>query len=166
MSPQRRVRRRVGENRERLLEAGLREFGLLGFHGASTSAIATRAGVPQPHVYASFATKQELFLACCDVAADALTGSSRTRPSDAALRFLYQAVAVVDHPQFEPSRPPGAQTRAQLRAQSGGQPPVASQPLSQQQAGLRERLTSLQDSLGEERFDALLVEGARLLLRG
>lgn len=62
---QRRPRRKPGENRERLLEAGLIEFGLFGYHGASTSAIAARAGVPQPHVYASFATKRELFLACC-----------------------------------------------------------------------------------------------------
>lgn len=60
----RRARRRPGENRARLLEAGLVEFGLFGYHGTSTAAIAARAEVPQPHVYTSFRTKQELFLAC------------------------------------------------------------------------------------------------------
>lgn len=59
-----RSRRRPGENRERLLEAGLIEFGLFGYSGASTAGIAARAEVPQPHVYANFASKRELFLAC------------------------------------------------------------------------------------------------------
>ena len=67
---ERRARRKPGENRERLIEAGLIEFGLFGFHGASTARIAARAGVPQPHVYAHFATKQELFLAVCIFAVD------------------------------------------------------------------------------------------------
>lgn len=58
-----RSRRRPGENRERLIEAGLIEFGLFGYHGASTAGIAARAEVPQPHVYASFPSKRALFLA-------------------------------------------------------------------------------------------------------
>ncbi|QIM18414.1 helix-turn-helix transcriptional regulator [Leucobacter coleopterorum] len=60
----RRPRRRPGQNHELLIEAGIVEFGLYGYQGASTSAIAVRAEVPQPHVYANFATKQELFLEC------------------------------------------------------------------------------------------------------
>ena len=58
-----RPRRRPGENRERLIEAGLIEFGLFGYHGASTAGIAARAEVPQPHLYASFPSKRDLFLA-------------------------------------------------------------------------------------------------------
>ncbi|WP_416446743.1 TetR/AcrR family transcriptional regulator [Leucobacter sp. HNU] len=58
-----RSRRPPGENRERLIEAGLIEFGLFGYHGASTAGIAARAEVPQPHVYASFPSKRALFLA-------------------------------------------------------------------------------------------------------
>jgi len=77
----RRPRRRPGENRERLVEAGLIEFGLFGYHGASTAAIAARADVPQPHVYASFETKRELFLACLDAAC---ARSGAARPDDAA----------------------------------------------------------------------------------
>ncbi|WP_053385842.1 TetR/AcrR family transcriptional regulator [Leucobacter japonicus] len=70
---ERRARRKPGENRQRLREAGLIEFGLFGFHGASTAGIAARADVPQPHVYASFATKQALFLECCTLASQILT---------------------------------------------------------------------------------------------
>ena len=73
---ERRARRKPGENRERLMEAGLIEFGLFGFHGASTAAIATRAGVPQPHLYANFSTKSALFVACCEAAAATLAESN------------------------------------------------------------------------------------------
>ncbi|MBK0421382.1 helix-turn-helix transcriptional regulator [Leucobacter sp. CSA2] len=78
---ERRPRRRPGENREQLVKAGLIEFGLHGYHGASTAAIARRAGVPQPHVYASFPTKLALFEACATRALDLLDGSAD--PGDA-----------------------------------------------------------------------------------
>lgn len=60
----RRPRRRPGENRAGLIAAGTVEFGLHGYAGAQTSAIAERAGVSQPNVYANFASKRELFIAC------------------------------------------------------------------------------------------------------
>lgn len=59
-----RRRRRPGENRERLIQAGIEAFGWLGYHGASTASIGRQAEVPQPHIYANFTTKQALFLAC------------------------------------------------------------------------------------------------------
>lgn len=100
--PSRRPRRRPGENRELLLEAGIVEFGLSGYHGASTAAIAARADVPQPHVYANFATKQDLFLACLDrvgeLLKDATTASSVRLPAT----FLYQAIAAGRDPQLSP----------------------------------------------------------------
>lgn len=110
---QRRPRRRPGENRERLLEAGLIEFGLFGYHGASTSAIAARADVPQPHLYASFATKRDLFLSCCarafavpaDDARDAKAGDT-AEPHTGRNRLLLQAVAVVRDPQLQEALDP------------------------------------------------------------
>lgn len=63
------------------MEAGLIEFGLFGYHGASTAAIAARADVPQPHVYASFETKRELFLTCLDAACASSVGAT---PGDAS----------------------------------------------------------------------------------
>lgn len=72
----RRARRRPGENRERLIEAGLIEFGLFGFHGAATASIAARAGVPQPHVYANFSNKHELFRESCRAAIELILAQS------------------------------------------------------------------------------------------
>lgn len=86
-----RPRRRPGENRERLLEAGIREFGTLGYHGTSTAAIAAAASVPQPHVYANFETKQDLFFACAERVCRDLAEPDRTAVQHR--RFLLQAVA-------------------------------------------------------------------------
>ena len=72
-----RPRRRPGENRSRLLEAGLIEFGWRGFRGAATATIAEIAGVPQPHVYANFSSKGALFLACAERARERLRVASQ-----------------------------------------------------------------------------------------
>ncbi|MBN9613644.1 MAG: TetR family transcriptional regulator [Actinobacteria bacterium] len=96
-SPPRRPRRRPGENRERLIEAGIAEFGARGYHGASTAAIAALADVPQPHVYASFRTKQDLFLACAERVADGPSGLAEL--GSAVEAFLLQAVAALGEPQ-------------------------------------------------------------------
>lgn len=133
---ERRARRRPGENRRRLLEAGLIEFGLFGFHGASTSGIAARAEIPQPHVYASFATKQELFLACvarlAEELAEELAEAHSATPHEVLVRFLYQAIA-------------------------------AGHDLGMHDA-LLPRLALLRASLGESRFEALVAAGARALI--
>ena len=51
------------ERREQLLSAAVTEFAAHGFHATSTTAIAKRAGISQPYVYALFPNKHELFLA-------------------------------------------------------------------------------------------------------
>jgi AcrR family transcriptional regulator len=51
------------ERREQLIAAAVTEFAATGFHATSTTAIAKRAGISQPYVYALFANKHELFLA-------------------------------------------------------------------------------------------------------
>jgi AcrR family transcriptional regulator len=51
------------ERREQVIEAAVKEFAAHGFHAASTSAIAKRAGISQPYIYALFPNKHELFLA-------------------------------------------------------------------------------------------------------
>lgn len=76
-----RSRRKPGENRERLLEAGLIEFGLFGYSGTSTASIAARAEVPQPHVYASFSAKRELFLACASRACETVVQKCSGAPA-------------------------------------------------------------------------------------
>lgn len=109
----RRARRRPGENRERLLEAGITVFGSHGYQGGSTAAIAALAGVPQPHVYASFHTKQELFLACVQRVNDDLAraASARSRSpavagspvgDSAAALFLLQCIAASQEQVLQP----------------------------------------------------------------
>jgi AcrR family transcriptional regulator len=51
------------ERREQVIEAAVKEFATSGFHATSTTAIAKRAGISQPYIYALFPNKHELFLA-------------------------------------------------------------------------------------------------------
>jgi AcrR family transcriptional regulator len=56
-------RKTAEERRETVLDAGLEEFALHGLAGASTEAIAEKAGISQPYVFRLFGTKKELFKA-------------------------------------------------------------------------------------------------------
>ncbi|MEA2411278.1 MAG: hypothetical protein QOC77_1839 [Thermoleophilaceae bacterium] len=56
-------RRSSDERREHVIAAAVAEFARHGYHGASTGAIAKRAGISQPYIYALFPNKQDLFLA-------------------------------------------------------------------------------------------------------
>lgn len=96
---ERRSRRKPGENRALLLQAGLNEFGLYGYHGTSTARIAARAGVPQPHVYANFSGKAQLFFACLAWAAELLASDPIDDELGAiATLLMYQAIATVNDP--------------------------------------------------------------------
>jgi AcrR family transcriptional regulator len=75
-----RLRQSAEDRREQVLEAAVREFAEQGYHAASTAAIARRAGISQPYIYALFPNKQELFLA----AHDAVIGRIRLRFREAA----------------------------------------------------------------------------------
>jgi AcrR family transcriptional regulator len=59
-----RTRGTAEERREAVIEAAIAEFAEHGYHAASTAAIAKRAGISQPYIYALFADKETLFLAC------------------------------------------------------------------------------------------------------
>src|ERR1700750_986960 len=56
-------RRTADERREHVLDAAIAEFAEAGYHAASTTAIARRAGISQPYIYALFESKRALFLA-------------------------------------------------------------------------------------------------------
>jgi AcrR family transcriptional regulator len=58
-----RRRRSSDERREHVIAAAVSEFARHGYHGASTGAIAKRAGISQPYIYALFPSKRDLFLA-------------------------------------------------------------------------------------------------------
>jgi len=57
------TRMTADERRDAIVAAGIEEFATGGLVGASTDAIARRAGVSQPNVFQLFGTKKELFLA-------------------------------------------------------------------------------------------------------
>jgi AcrR family transcriptional regulator len=57
------TRMSADERRDAIVAAGVEEFATGGLVGASTDAIARRAGVSQPYVFQLFGTKKELFLA-------------------------------------------------------------------------------------------------------
>jgi AcrR family transcriptional regulator len=50
------------ERREMVLAVAAHEFALKGLHGASTDAIARRAGISQPYLFRLFRTKKDLYL--------------------------------------------------------------------------------------------------------
>lgn len=50
------------QRREQLLELAAEEFAAAGLHGASTEALARRAGISQAYVFRLFGTKKALFL--------------------------------------------------------------------------------------------------------
>ena len=58
-----RTRSSSDERRAQVIEAAVKEFAANGFHATSTAAIAKRAGISQPYIYALFPNKRELFLA-------------------------------------------------------------------------------------------------------
>ncbi|HKR98338.1 MAG TPA: TetR/AcrR family transcriptional regulator [Candidatus Dormibacteraeota bacterium] len=60
------LRQSSDERREQVIEAAIREFAENGYAAASTAAIAKRAGISQPYIYALFPSKQDLFLAAHD----------------------------------------------------------------------------------------------------
>jgi AcrR family transcriptional regulator len=52
--------------REAIIEAAVEEFAAVGFAGATTAAIARRAGISQPYVFRFFPSKKDLALAVID----------------------------------------------------------------------------------------------------
>ena len=83
-----RQRSTAEERREAVIEAAIDEFGEHGYHAASTAAIAKRAGISQPYIYALFSDKETLFLACyrrgCERIRHAFAEAVRgTEPGDA-----------------------------------------------------------------------------------
>ena len=60
------------ERRKDVIAAAIIEFATYGLHGASTEAIAARAGISQPYVLRLFGTKKALFLAAVQEVGDQL----------------------------------------------------------------------------------------------
>ena len=81
--------------REAVLEAARVEFALRGLHGASTDAIARRAGISQPYLFRLFGSKKELFLAvndaCFALTLDTFRTAAAGKSGSEALRAIGDA---------------------------------------------------------------------------
>jgi AcrR family transcriptional regulator len=77
------VRRLTGEQRrQQVLDAAVHEFAAHGYHATSTGAIARRAGVSQPYIYALFTDKKALFLQCQSRVLDHIRQTFRAAAGD------------------------------------------------------------------------------------
>ena len=88
-------RKTAEERREAVLDAALEEFALHGLSGASTEAIAAKAGISQPYVFRLFGTKKELFMAvigrCFRQTLELFQRAAEGRRGEAALKAMGDA---------------------------------------------------------------------------
>ncbi len=88
-------RKTAEERREAVLHAALGEFALHGLAGASTEAIAEKAGISQPYVFRLFGTKKELFKAvvarCFRETLELFQRSAEGKRGQEALKAMGQA---------------------------------------------------------------------------
>src|SRR5436190_11958789 len=86
------ARKTADERREDILDAAREEFARNGLHGASTDAVARRAGISQPYLFRLFGTKKELFLEgmrrCLQQTHDAFAAASHGLHGEEALRAM------------------------------------------------------------------------------
>jgi AcrR family transcriptional regulator len=80
-------RQSAEQRRDAVIDAATHEFARHGYRGASTAAIAERAGISQPYIYALFPNKRDLFLA------------AHARMVDALRRAFLEAAAGKDTPE-------------------------------------------------------------------
>jgi AcrR family transcriptional regulator len=85
------TRQTATERREAILDAAIEEIAASGYAGATTAAIARRAGISQPYVFRFFATKKALFLAAIDRAVGRIIADWETAvplPGESRLQTL------------------------------------------------------------------------------
>jgi AcrR family transcriptional regulator len=85
----------VADRRRLLVDAAIAEFGVHGFAGTTTDAIARRAGISQPYVVRLFGTKKALFLAAIDrcfaLVAELFRSAAAQAPQGKALEAMAEA---------------------------------------------------------------------------
>src|SRR4249919_2155664 len=93
------TRQTAEERREDVLEAAVGEFARAGFHGASTDAIARRAGISQPYLFRLFGSKKDLYVAsvqrCFRRTLEAMQGASEGLRGEEALAAMGGAYGVL-----------------------------------------------------------------------
>ena len=93
------LRQTAEERRAEVLAAAVDEFARAGFHGASTDAIARRAGISQPYLFRLFGSKKELYLAavrrCFRRTLEAMQGAAEGLRGEEALEAMGQAYSLL-----------------------------------------------------------------------
>ena len=93
------TRQTAEERREEVLAAAVEEFGRAGYHGASTDAIARRAGISQPYLFRLFGSKKDLYLAavrrCFRRTLEAMQGAAEGLRGEEALDAMGQAYGLL-----------------------------------------------------------------------
>ena len=93
--PAQRKRMTASARRAEVVQAASAEFAMRGYEGATTEAIARRAGVSQPYVVRLFGTKKALFSACCqanfDLVAETFTRAAESVPAEQRLQAMGDA---------------------------------------------------------------------------
>ena len=93
------TRQTAEERREAVLAAALEEFGRAGYHGASTDAIARRAGISQPYLFRLFGSKKDLYLAgvrrCFRRTLETMQGAAEGLRGEEALEAMGQAYGLL-----------------------------------------------------------------------
>jgi AcrR family transcriptional regulator len=174
------TRKTAGERREQILAAALEEFARRGLHGASTDAIARKAGLSQPYLFRLFGTKRELFIACVDgclehmhdlfrQAAQGLHGEEALHAIGESyeqmlqnepmrLRAQMQGYAACDDPEVRETMRRGYGRLVELVENVSGVPPA--EVSSFFAAGMLLNVLAMQDLLDNaEPWSARLVEG-------
>ena len=107
------------------------EFALRGLHGASTDAIARRAGISQPYLFRLFGSKKELFIAVIDdcfartlesfrAAASGTSGAGRARGDRRSLRGVDRGATTRCSRASSSRTPPRSRTRTSARRTARG----------------------------------------------
>jgi AcrR family transcriptional regulator len=153
-----RQRSTAEERRNAVIEAAIAEFGEHGYHAASTSAIAKRAGISQPYIYALFPDKEALFLACyrrgCERIRHAFAEAARgTEPGDARTAAMGTAYFDLLHSRRE--------LLLQLQAFAAASDPALRPAIRE---GFVDVLNEIRRLLGGDANEAALFAGRGMLI--
>lgn len=114
------------EIRERIVAAALRVFGEKGFHGATMQDIVRSSGLSIGAIYTWFASKDELFMAACDLASGRGLGELAARVATGRTTAEKLAIAVAfffDTAEGQEAGLPGnAEFLVQAWAEAGSEP--------------------------------------------
>jgi len=98
------TRQTAEARREAVLEAGRFEFAQHGLHGASTDAIARRAGISQPYLFRLFGSKKALFIAVNEQCFQRTLDLFRTAAAGTSGRDALDAIAAAYRELIESDR--------------------------------------------------------------